>query len=314
MVNQRRLIPHSPQPAARRTSLPTTVTAPPVEEAPKTAAPKRLKIVKPGAVNRDSMCIYGYPDSGKTTLFGTMKGRLLLVEAVTIETGTKPLASQRDRIDVLEIETWDDVMEAIDYCVEQQSSYDAIGFDTVTAFMELAKRKVKGDSWLHTVRQKNLSINPLTNDYDVTLQDWGMIGELVGRFIYGSKAIKRPKVILARARRSEDRKGDMPTIEGPDLTPAAMATLMPSMALVGRLYNHPVRPGLWERRLQVRKDNNHLAKFTVEAERYNLVPATIRNPHLGDIWSFIEGDGDPPEGVDEMAERRSSGALQIISD
>jgi hypothetical protein len=189
------------------------------------------------------------------------------------------LAGEAGRIDIFPATSWDDVGEAYKFLRDSNHDYKWYAIDTVTATQELAKRKA--------LRERDLSADP----HMVTMQDWGKIGELQGELFYRFRMLPMHGIFLAQERlRGSGEDGAMEY--QPDISPAALSKLSPSMFLVGRLFTREVEEPetkqlVIERRLRVGPHMHTVTKVRALPERP--MPAVVREPQLGQILAWLIG-------------------------
>ena len=259
---------------------------------PKTATTSSTRrtlsgVYKPTSKQKQSfgICIYGKGGTGKTTLVGTMPGKGLVIDVPQIEGGTFVLEDHADRIDVVPVTTWSEINPIYWFLAKEKHDYQWVAIDSITAFTELAKRQ--------TIKERDLDADPHT----ISLQEWGKIGRLLAELIYQFRVLPIHTIWIAQERKfgGMDDVGDG-TI-GPDVSPAALQSLLPSMLLVGRLSVEHSIDGNWERHLRIGPSERYFTK--VRAKPGLSVPAVIRNPSLASILRYVLGSGDRPEEVEE---------------
>lgn len=249
--------------------------------------PEPIKTYKPSAqsgAQTFGICIYGKGGAGKTTLIGTMPGNGLVIDIPQIEGGTFVLEDVADHIDVTSVERWEDIEKVYWYLANGDHKYRWVAIDSLTAMTELATRK--------TIRERTLSEDP----HQVTLQEWGKIGRLVGELIYRFRTLPVHTIWTAQER-THGNENDSRLL-GPNTTPAALTYLIPSMMLVGRLYVEQGENG-WERRLRIGPSEHFYTK--TRARPGIDVPAVVRNPRLDVLLKFLLSNGERPEEVDESS-------------
>lgn len=248
-------------------------------------------VYKPSARHMQafSICIYGPSGSGKTTLLGTMPGRGLVIDVPQIEGGNFVLSHVADRIDIKDINDWDEIDGVYKILRANNHGYDWVAIDSITAFSELARRKV--------TRSREPS---LTNDpHSVTQPEWGRIGNQVGELIYQFKLLNIHTIWTAQERMHGGRDTGEPAMMGPDVSPATLKKLKPPLLLLGRLTEEHNGES-YERRLRIGPSERYYTKY--RAERIGLrVPHVIRNPDLRSILKYLLGTGAPPEEVEETS-------------
>lgn len=240
------------------------------------------RLYKPSSSAKQAfgLCIYGRGGAGKTTLIGTMPGKGLVIDVPQVEGGTFVLEDQADHIDVVPVEQWDEVESIYWHLQKGQHDYKWVAIDSITAFQELAKRKV--------IKERDLALN--ADPHTITLQEWGKMGQLVGELVYRFRTLPIHTIWIGQERSHGEDK-----ITGPDIIPSALSALMPSMMLVGHLSVQQQEDGSWERVLRVGPHPEFYTK--VRAKPGLTVPPVIAKPSLNTILKFLLGTGPAPEAA-----------------
>lgn len=230
------------------------------------------------------ICIYGRGGVGKTTLLGTMPGKGLVIDVPQIEGGTFVLEDQADHVDVVPVATWNEVDDIYWYLKNGKHEYRWVAIDSITAFQELAKRKV--------IKERDLDADP----YVIQLQEWGKMGQLIGELIYRFRTLSVHTIWIAQERKHGSDEG-FGSVIGPDIIPSALSALMPSMMMVGRMSVQQDETGAWVRQLRVGSHPDYYTK--VRAKPGLVVPPVIANPNIGGILKFLLGSGPAPQAAAE---------------
>lgn len=250
------------------------------------------RIKKPSpSIGHVAVTIYGKGGVGKTTLLGSMPGKGLVLDIPTIEGGTMVLHEHANHIDIIPCTDWADFDDVYNYIKKNPDTYKWLAIDSITAAAKLAKRKA--------VSERDLASDPA----QVTMQDWGKIGNLMEELFYRYRQLPVHLIFIAQ---EKPRETDMGIEYQPDISPAALGALIPSMFLVGRLFTREVdneddsegAPAkVTERWLRVGPHGNSLTKSRTLPSRP--LPAIIRRPDLRNILRWILGakDAEPPEEV-----------------
>jgi hypothetical protein len=215
-----------------------------------------------------------------------MPGPGLIIDVPQIEGGTFVLEDQADRITVTDVREWDaidDVFWALQKKDRAQlpgidfSRLKWVCIDSVTGMQQLAKRKV--------VKERDLDADP----HQISQNEWGKIGQLVGELVFRFRTLPYATVFTAQERRhggGED--GAEPVMLGPDVIPSALAALVPSLMIVGRM--NVAADG--ERLLRVGPHSLFITKCRAKPGRS--MPAVIRKPNLSRILQYLLADGKRP--------------------
>lgn len=242
------------------------------------------RIRKPiAAAEQFVVVIYARGGVGKTTLLGTIPGKGLVIDIPQYEGGDMVLADKANRIDIAPAETWEELNDlylALKKGPVSGKKYDWVGIDTGTACQQLARRKV--------LKERD---EIASKRYEIRLQDYGSIGELMGQLFERFRTLPMPVYFTMQERlRRDDREleGSEEGIIVPDVTPASLRTLIPHPILIGRLYMHQNDSGDWERYLRVGPHANFVTKARSVPGRS--LPPVIRKPNLGRIVAWMRGE------------------------
>lgn len=237
--------------------------------------------------------ISGYTGTGKTTLASTMPGNGLLIDIPTTEGGSFVIPEKAaQRIGGARLDTWDDLEEI--YTAILTGNLDALALpatplhwvciDSITGLINLAREKVLSERPASSKIPRN----------QISLQEWGWIGNLVGWEVPKWQALPVAMIWLAQERThgGYDDGGEERRL-GPNVTAACLKLLIPPMTLIGRLTVEGDR----ERRVLTvgPPGGDYIVK--VRAIPGRKLPNRIRDPHLGQILRFLYRDGPMPKAA-----------------
>lgn len=108
--------------------------------------------------------IYGESGSGKTVFAGSGREAGKNDLLIAIEHGTVSAARQGSKINVLDIESWDQFMEAIEAVIDDPERFEWVIIDSLTKLQDLIWSDILG---------KAMSSNPSRSPYKRELQEYG---------------------------------------------------------------------------------------------------------------------------------------------
>lgn len=147
--------------------------------------------------------------------------------------GTDSLDGDRDDIDVMEIEHWDDFEMTYWYIKKNPKKYKTIIIDTITQVQQLAVEKVLED--------QNKSTENAGNWGTMRKQDWGTVSSMMKSYITHLRDLKPLVVFLAQERAFnvdedlDEEDGFVPEI-GARLSPATASHLNSEVSVIGNTY------------------------------------------------------------------------------
>lgn len=247
----------------------------------------------PGSrIGPPGICIYGRPGTGKTTLVGTMPGNGFLIDTKDIEGGNFVLEDKADRITVTDLERWDEI-DDIFWALKKQDrkqlpnvDFDKLKWvciDSITGMQKLAIRKV--------VKERDLDVDPA----DVSLRDWGKVGQMVGELVYRFRTLPYATIFTAQERKFGGGDNDEPIRLGPSVSPGALDSLVTSLMLIGRLQVTSES----KRLLRVGPHDLYVTKCRAKPGRQ--MPSVVSDPNLEVMLKYLLGKGPRPKEAKESA-------------
>lgn len=185
-----------------------------------------------------STALYGRAGSGKTTLSATWPKPILYLNIR--DNGTDSIADVED-VDVVDIETSDDMLEIILWCVKKAKKgklkYKTIVLDTMTQFQAILVEE-KVDS-----AKKKLKPGQLPGDFGtLTQQEWGQIAGDMKRLVMDVRNLPIESVFLCQERifnagdEEDDGLGQIDPEVGPRLSPSVKNDLNASVSIIGNTF------------------------------------------------------------------------------
>lgn len=235
-----------------------------------------------------SFAISGPVGAGKTTLASTMPGQGLIVDTPNTEGGSFVIPKERaQRIKGVRLEEWAD-LDPLYWALKKKDEKELPGVsdlrwvcnDSITGWMNLAKTEVVAKRDPRSKTPKN----------QLSLQEWGFVGTMVGNEILRWELLPYSRIWIAQERSHGGYDDDPgPKQLGPNVTRAALLMLVPPMTLIGRLTVEGDR----ERRVLTvgPPGGDYIVKARALPGRK--LPNRILNPHLGQILKYLFYDGPP---------------------
>jgi len=202
-------------------------------------------------------------------------------------TGDIVLAKYSDRIKVLYVEDWADV-DDVYYWIKASPDakpYKWLGVDTITGIMGLAKERTLRD------RDDRIALDP----HKLTLPEFGKIGDMVGEVVLKFGTLPMPIMWVAQERKHGgiDDEGEKYSFIGPDVSPASLSVLLPTLMLCGRVTAFPDGEGGYDRRLRIGPHNAYLTKTRAVSDDIYIPPQIrIGSPlttELFDVLQYLRG-------------------------
>lgn len=205
-----------------------------VREKDRAPGSKPVGEVKPAR----STALYGRAGTGKTTLAASWPKPILYLNIK--DEGTDSIADVED-IDVVDIETSEDMLEIILWCVKKANrgklKYKTIILDTMTQFQGILVREKIAES------KKKLKKGQLPGDFGtLTQQEWGSIAGEMKKLIMDVRGLPMECVFICQERifNAGDEEDDgLDQIEpevGPRLSPSVKDDLNASVSIIANTF------------------------------------------------------------------------------
>lgn len=169
---------------------------------------------------------YGRSGTGKTTISGTFPGPILILDIG--EKGTDSVSDQ-DNVDVLQINSWDDIEEIYWEIESDNLKYKTVVIDSIHSLQELAIVRVKEQ-------------NNKQPEMQTSKRDYGMAASLMKTWIVNYRDLQEIDiniVFIAHERiTSEDVEDDeilVPEV-GPRLMPSVASSLNGAVNVIGHTF------------------------------------------------------------------------------
>lgn len=248
---------------------------------------RRAKPVK-DVVNYVTSLFYGRSGTGKTTLAATYPKKMLVMDFR--DKGTDSIRDVEE-VDILEIETWDDVEDTYWALKKESQLYKSLIIDTVSGMQTLAIAKVKEDN--NVGKTENLS-----------RRNWGEVAGLMTTWIMNYRDLPMHVVFLAADRiknasdeDDEDSYGEerLEPEVGPSLIPSVARILNASVEVIGNTFIRQRRKPRGDKIVEITsymlRVGPHPYYITkIRSPKSFKTPGSIKNPTFKKIREIIKGE------------------------
>jgi len=243
-----------------------------------------------------SYAIYGRAGSGKTTLASTFPKPMLLLDIR--DKGTDSIADVKG-VDVLEIESLDDIEDIFYYLKDNPKKYKTLVFDTVTEMQKLVmKHVVMGKS-----KGKKVDDSRIGDWGSMAKRDWGDVAGIMNKWIADFRDLDMEVVFLAqeRVKNVDDEEGEdnqlTPEV-GPAVMPSIATTLNAAVNVIGNMFIRMKRTTVVKGTKKTHKEEpiyclrvgpNPIYTTKLRKPRSAEAPPYIEDPTFKDIKDLVKG-------------------------
>ena len=235
------------------------------------------------------MVLYGRNGKGKTHFAGSSNLKTLVVDCQ--EKGTESL-EDRPNVDVLFLQTWDDLQYIYWHLRDGDHPYEVVVIDTITSLSTLCMKWVLKDD-----NDRGSSEDPLMPGR----QQYGKLGEAMTNMIIDWRNLPYVVIFLAQERSyaiKDDNDEVIGSEIGPSMTPKPLGTLLSAVGTIGRMTDREVTKQVngksetvTEWRMLVRGDDKYIAKTRIKGLKKQVI-----NPSLAKLIRIRNTQGEVAEG------------------
>ena len=250
------------------------------------------------AENR-SWLLYGKSGTGKTTLAATFPSPILLLDVG--DKGTDSIADVKD-VDVMDINTWDDIEDAYWWLESNPSKYKTVIIDTATGLQGVCIEKGLAD--------KNKKAGNAGDFGTMTIREWGEVASRMKEWTLNFRDLDCNMVFLAQDRVfnvSEDEGSTdevlMPEV-GARLSPSICSHMNSIVSVIGNTYIRrevlvtevKMKSGKVKKKEEevfeycLRIGPNPIYITKLRKPRAKVPPAIIVDPSFKDLIKIIKGE------------------------
>jgi len=224
------------------------------------------------------MIIYGDPGSGKTVLAGSSDQvpDMRPVIFIDIEGGTFSIRERFPEVEVVRVETWNDMQKIYDALLMEDHEYNTVVLDSLTEIQKFS---------MYNIMEFTVKKDP-DRDPDVpSMREWGKNIEQIRKLVRAFRDLPMHTVFTALAKTDKDNKtGSVKTM--PSLSGKLAAEVSAFVDIVGYQYTKVMEDEL-RRFLLTTATDRYVAK-----DRSDHLSPTLENPTMKDIFESALSKGD----------------------
>ena len=225
-----------------------------------------------------NMILYGDPGAGKTVLAGSSDSvpDMRPVIFIDVEGGTFSIRERYPEVEVVRVESWDDMQKIYDALLLEDHEYNTVVLDSLTEIQKFS---------MYNIMEFTVKKDP-DRDPDVpSMREWGKNIEQIRKLVRAFRDLPMHTVFTALAKTDKDSKsGGLKTL--PSLSGKLAAEVSAFVDIVGYQYTKVVDDEL-RRFLLTTATDRYVAK-----DRSDHLPPTLEEPTMGLIFEHALGSGE----------------------
>ncbi len=224
-----------------------------------------------------NLIIYGDPGAGKTVLAGSadIVPDMRPVLFVDVEGGTFSIRERFPEIEVVRVETWDDMQKIYDALYSGEHEYKTVVLDSLSEIQKFS---------MYNIMEFTVAKDP-DRDPDIpSMREWGKNIEQIRKLVRAFRDLPMHTIFTALAKTDKDNKsGAVKTL--PSLSGKLAAEVSAFVDIVGYLYTK-VQDDELRRFLLTTATDRYVAK-----DRSDHLPPTLEEPTMSGIFEYaLTGD------------------------
>ena len=231
-----------------------------------------------------NMLVYGNPGAGKTVFSGSADAvpELRPVLFIDVEGGTLSLRDRYPDVDVVRVESWNDMQSVYDELYVMEHGYRTVVLDSLTEIQKFS---------MFNIMQQVLRENPDRDPEVPSIREWGKNIEQIRRLVRAFRDLPMNTVLTALAVSDKDSDSGR-IITRPSLSGKLAMEVSGFVDIVGYQYTKVVE-GEVLRLMMTQGTDRQIAK-----DRSDTLPAIIENPDMQVLYTHIF-EIDTKEETDE---------------
>lgn len=222
-----------------------------------------------------NMIIYGDPGAGKTVLAGSsdVVPELRPVLFIDVEGGTFSIRERYPDVEVVRVETWDDMQSIYDELFGGKTGYNTVVLDSLSEIQKFS---------MYTIMEFTVAKDP-DRDPDVpSMREWGKNIEQIRKLVRAFRDLPMHTIFTALAKEDKDNKtGAVKT--KPSLSGKLANEVAGFVDIVGYQYTKVMEDEI-RRFLLTATTEKYVAK-----DRSDKLPPTLEDPDMSSIYDFVFG-------------------------
>lgn len=228
-----------------------------------------------------NMLVYGEPGIGKTRLGGSASEvpELSPVLVIDVEGGVLSLAKDYPNVDVVRIESWEDMNSVYSDLFDEPGRYNTVVLDSISEMQKFSMSRIM---------EAAVAKNPIREIEVPGMREWGINGEQIRMLVRAFRDMDINIILTAHV--LEDKDETTSTIKyKPSLTGKLKNEIAGFMDIVGYMYKKRIKDEASGERYLGTFLLTSATDKEVAKDRSGKLPQVIENPTMAELFGYING-------------------------